>query len=97
MEVSGWKFYYGTTIFRKMTDANRTWRWSEVLKTHQSKSLADGAKWFFDTMPKYAMLMLRRVTGVVAKRSDGKYFRFNAKKGVALCAGDFCRKQRDGH
>ena len=27
MEVSGWKFYYGTTIFRKMTDQISTWRW----------------------------------------------------------------------
>jgi len=89
-EVSGWKFYYGTTIFRKMTDPNSTWRWTDLLKTHQQKSLADGVKWFFahhaevcDGDPSGA------VTGVVAKRSDGKYFRFTASKGVVLAAGDF--------
>ena len=33
LEVSGWKFYYGTTIFRKMTDSIGKWRWTDVLKT----------------------------------------------------------------
>lgn len=89
-DVSGWKFYYGTTIFRKMTDPITTWRWTELLKKHQKKSLADGAKWYFDH---HAMVCdvdgSGAVTGVVAKRADGKYFRFNAKKGVVLSAGDF--------
>jgi hypothetical protein len=89
-EVSGWKFYYGTTIFRKMTDPISTWRWCEVLKTHQVKSVAEGAKWFFEHHAEICDVdSSGAVTGVVAKRSDGKYFRFNAKKGVALCAGDF--------
>jgi hypothetical protein len=89
-EISGWKFYYGTTIFRKMTDPIGTWRWTEVLKTHQVKSLADGAKWFFEHHAEICDVdSAGAVTGVVAKRSDGKYLRFNAKKGVALCAGDF--------
>lgn len=30
-----------------------------------------------------------RVTGVIAKGEDGKYIRFQAKKGVILCAGDY--------
>ena len=90
LEVSGWKFYYGTTIFRKMTDAISTWRWCEVLKTHQVKSLADGAKWFFGHHAEICDVdSTGGVTGVVAKRADGKYFRFNTNKGVALCAGDF--------
>jgi fumarate reductase flavoprotein subunit len=90
LEVSGWKFFYGTTIFRKMTDAISTWRWCEVLKTHQVKSLADGAKWFFDHHAEICDVDgSGAVTGVIAKRSDGEYFRFNARKGVALCAGDF--------
>jgi fumarate reductase flavoprotein subunit len=89
-EVSGWKFYYGTTIFRKMTDVIGTWRWTELLKTHQQKSLADGARWFFAHHAELCDLDgSGAVTGVVAKRSDGKYFRFRAAKGVVLAAGDF--------
>lgn len=30
-----------------------------------------------------------RVTGVIAKNKDGQYVRFNAKKAVILCAGDY--------
>jgi fumarate reductase flavoprotein subunit len=30
-----------------------------------------------------------RVTGVIGKAEDGKYIRFNTKKGVILCAGDY--------
>ena len=30
-----------------------------------------------------------RVTGVIGKTEDGKYIKFNAKKGVILCAGDY--------
>lgn len=30
-----------------------------------------------------------RVTGVIAKNSEGDYLRFNAKKGVILCTGDY--------
>lgn len=30
-----------------------------------------------------------RVTGVIAKTKDGNYIKFNAKKGVILCAGDY--------
>ncbi|SDF18406.1 FAD-dependent oxidoreductase [Sporomusa acidovorans] len=30
-----------------------------------------------------------RVTGVIGKAEDGKYIKFNAKKGVILCAGDY--------
>jgi hypothetical protein len=90
LEVSGWKFFLGTTIFRKPTDPGPVWRWTEILKTHQVKSVADGAKWFFDH---YAEICdvddSGAVTGVVAKKSDGKYFRFNASKGVVLTAGDF--------
>ena len=89
-EISGWKFYYGTTIFRKMTDQISTWRWTEVLKTHQKKSVEEGAKWFFEHHAEMCDVdSSGAVTGVIAKRSDGKYFRFNAKKGVVLTAGDF--------
>jgi succinate dehydrogenase/fumarate reductase flavoprotein subunit len=90
LEVSGWKFYYGTTIFRKMTDPTPVWRWTEVMKTHQTKSMAEGAQWFFDHHAEICDVdRSGAVTGVVAKTSDGKYFRFHASKAVALCAGDF--------
>lgn len=89
-EVSGWRFYHGTTIFRKMTDDNNTFRWPEVMKIHYEKAKADGAKWFFDHHAEICDVdSSGAVTGVVAKKADGKYVRFKAKKAVALCAGDF--------
>ncbi len=93
-EVSGWKFYYGTTIFRKMTDNTGTFRWKELIRTHQQKSVADGVKWFFEHHAEICDVDgSGAVTGVVAKRKDGKYVRFNARKGVVLSAGDFAGNQ----
>jgi len=89
-EISGWKFYHGTTIFRKMTDDTNTFRWPEVMRAHYEKAKADGAKWFFEHHAEICDIdSSGAVTGVVAKRLDGEYVRFKAKKGVALCAGDF--------
>jgi len=89
-EVSGWRFYHGTTIFRKMTDATGTFRWGEVMKIHHQKAVADGAKWFFEHHAEICDVdNSGAVTGVIAKRADGKYVRFKARKAVALCAGDF--------
>jgi fumarate reductase flavoprotein subunit len=89
-EVSGWKFYHGSTIFRKMTDDVNTFRWGEVMKIHHQKAMADGAKWFFEHHAEICDVdSSGAVTGVVAKRADGKYVRFKARKAVALCAGDF--------
>jgi len=60
------------------------------LEIHQKKAMADGAKWFFEHHAEICDLESSgAVTGVVAKRADGKYVRFKARKGVALCAGDF--------
>jgi len=89
-EVSGWRFYHGTVIFRKMTDDNNTFRWPEVMKTHYEKAGLDGAKWFFEHHAEICDVSnTGAVTGVVARKADGKYVRFKAKKAVALCAGDF--------
>jgi fumarate reductase flavoprotein subunit len=89
-DVSGWRFYHGTTIFRKMTDDNNTFRWPEVMKTHYEKAKADGAKWFFEYHAEICDVdKSGAVSGVVAKKADGTYVRFKAKKAVALCAGDF--------
>ncbi len=89
-EVSGWKFFHGTTIFRKMTDGTGTFRLPEVLKTHYEKAVADGAKWFFEHHAEICDVDdSGAVTGVVAKKADGNYVRFKARKGVVLCAGDF--------
>jgi fumarate reductase flavoprotein subunit len=89
-EVSGWRFYHGTTIFRKMTDGVNTFRWGEVMKIHHQKAMADGAKWFFEHHAETCDVDASgAVTGVVAKKADGQYVRFKARKAVALCAGDF--------
>jgi fumarate reductase flavoprotein subunit len=89
-EVSGWRFYHGSTIFRKMTDETGTFRWKEVMKIHYQKAAADGAKWFFEHHAEICDVdSSGAVTGVLAKTRDGKYVRFKARKGVALCAGDF--------
>ncbi len=83
LEVSGWKFYYGTAMLG-------TEVCQEVLKTHHRKAMADGAKWFFAHHAEICDVDgSGAVTGVVARRADGKYVRFKARKGVALCTGDF--------
>jgi fumarate reductase flavoprotein subunit len=89
-EVSGWRFYHGSVIFRKMTDDTGTFRLPELMRVHQQKSVAEGAKWFFEHHAELCDVDgSGAVTGVVAKKADGKYIRFKARKGVALCAGDF--------
>jgi succinate dehydrogenase/fumarate reductase flavoprotein subunit len=89
-EVSGWKFFFGTTIFRKMTDCNNTFRFPEVMRTHYEKAKADGARWFFEHHAEICdQGDAGAVTGIVAKRADGTFVRFKARKAVALCAGDF--------
>jgi fumarate reductase flavoprotein subunit len=82
LEVSGWKFYYGTAMLSNV--------WQNLLKIHQEKAMADGARWFQQHHAEICDLDdSGAVTGVVAKRADGKYVRFKARKGVALCTGDF--------
>jgi fumarate reductase flavoprotein subunit len=89
-EVSGWRFFHGSTIFRKMTDDGGTFRFPEVLRTHFEKAREDGARWVFEHHAEICDLdSSGAVTGVVAKNADGKYARFKARKAVALCAGDF--------
>lgn len=52
--------------------------------------MADGTKWFNEHHAEICDVDASgAVTGVVAKRKDGTYVRFKARKGVALCAGDF--------
>jgi len=64
--------------------------WSEFLRMHQEKAMADGTKWFNEHHAEICDVDASgAVTGVVAKRKDGTYVRFKARKGVALCAGDF--------
>ena len=69
---------------------NRKEPWSELLRMNQEKAIAKGAKWFNDHHAEICDVDTSgAVTGVVAKRKDGAYVRFRARKGVALCAGDF--------
>jgi len=94
LEVSGWKFYYGAATFRgNLSDPTLNGGrepWSEFLRIHQEKAMTDGAKWFCEHHAEICDVdSSGAVTGVVAKRKDGTYVRFKARKGVALCAGDF--------
>jgi fumarate reductase flavoprotein subunit len=90
MDVSGWKFFFGTAIFLNSNDNSGKEKWPDVMKTNKEKAMAKGAKWFFEHHAEICDIDdSGAVTGVVVKRSDGKYVRFNARKGVALCAGDF--------
>ena len=94
LEVSGWKFYYGAATFRgNLSDPTLNSGlepWSEFLRMHQEKAMAEGAEWFCEHHAEICDLDdSGAVTGVVAKRKDGTYIRFKARKGVALCAGDF--------
>jgi fumarate reductase flavoprotein subunit len=83
LEVSGWKFYYGCAMLG-------TEVCQEVLKTHHRKAMADGAKWFFSHHAEICDIDgSGSVTGLIAKSSDGTYIRFKARKGIALCTGDF--------
>ncbi len=95
LEVSGWKFYYGTSVFlNNKKEPYGVERWHELLKIHQEKAEARGAKWFFQHHAEICDLDgSGAVTGVVARRADGKYVRFTARKGVALCAGDFSKNR----
>lgn len=49
-----------------------------------------GATWYFEhTGVVLAQNESGDVTGLIATDGDGKYVKFNAKKGVILCAGDY--------
>jgi fumarate reductase flavoprotein subunit len=95
LDVSGWKFYYGTAVFlNNKKEPYGVDRWPEIMKIHQNKAMADGAKWFFEHHAELCDVDgSGAVTGVVAKKADGKYVRFKARKGVALCAGDFSQNR----
>jgi len=68
--------------------------WSDFLSIHQEKAMDDGAKWFCEHHAEICDVDdSGAVTGVVAKSADGKYVRFKARKGVALCAGDFSQNR----
>jgi len=94
-EISGWKFYYGTAVFlNNKKEPYGVDRWPEIMKLHQDKAMARGAKWFFEHHAEMCDVdSTGAVTGVVAMKADGKYVRFKARKGVALCAGDFSQNR----
>jgi len=61
-----------------------------LLNTLKDNLLKKGAELRFSTP---AVQLIRegkgRVTGVIAKNSKGEYVKFNAKKAVIMCSGDF--------
>ena len=71
---------------------NRQETLAEMLK---SNALALGAGFHFETP---AVRLLRegkgRVNGIIARKSQGDYVRFNAKKAVVLCTGDYGNDRR---
>jgi fumarate reductase flavoprotein subunit len=90
LDISGWKFYLGTTVFRHPLADRGTMVWKDVMKSHHEKAMADGARWFFAHHAEVCDVDASgAVTGVVAKNPDGKYVRFKASKAVVLAAGDF--------
>jgi fumarate reductase flavoprotein subunit len=94
LEVSGWKFYYGSAIFLNKNNNSGKETWPEIAMLHKKKAEARGAKWFFQHHAEICDVDgSGAVTGVVAKRADGKYVRFKARKGVALCAEGFAQNR----
>ncbi|MBP1609375.1 MAG: fumarate reductase/succinate dehydrogenase flavoprotein domain protein, partial [Acidobacteria bacterium] len=90
LEVSGWKFFYGSAIFLNKNETSGRETWPELQKVHRERVLARGAKWFFQHHAEICDVDASgAVTGVIAKTADNKYVHFKASKGVALCAGDF--------
>jgi len=91
-EVSGWKFYHGTAVFLNKNNNSGLETWPVVARAHKKKAEELGAKWFFEHHAEICDVDgSGAVTGVVAKRADGKYIRFRARKGVALCAEGFAQ------
>ena len=63
----------------------------DMLEMNYQEALNHGATFHFAT---WARQLIRpnqegRVQGVIAQAQDGHYIRFNANKGVILCAGDY--------
>ncbi len=90
LEASGWKFFYGTAVFLNKNNNTGKETWPQVMLRHKERAMTKGAKWFFEHHAEMCDVDdSGAVTGLVAKRKDGSYVRFKARKGVALCAGDF--------
>ncbi|MBN1627708.1 MAG: FAD-binding protein [Deltaproteobacteria bacterium] len=91
-EVSGWRFYHGTAVFLNKNNNTGLETWPVVARAHKKKAEELGAKWFFEHHAEICDVDgSGAVTGVVAKRADGRYVRFKARKGVALCAEGFAQ------
>ena len=61
-----------------------------ALKTYAEYEASQGVDFFYET-PAQQLVQdaAGKVTGVVCQTSDGTYVKFNAAKGVVLCAGDY--------
>lgn len=64
--------------------------WSQTLMEASLHIAEDkGARVFYDISGDRLTVENGAVTGVIGRDADGKYYRFNADKGVLLSAGDF--------
>jgi len=94
LDVSGWKFFLGTAVFLNKNENSGRETWPAIAAAHKKNAEDHGAKWFFQHHAEICDVdSSGAVTGVVAKRADGKYVRFNARKGVALCAEGFAQNR----
>jgi fumarate reductase flavoprotein subunit len=61
----------------------------ELMKANQRLAQQAGARFFFQMAGDRLETKNGRVTALIAKNRSGAYYRFRAKKGVLLAAGDF--------
>ncbi|MGI5971025.1 MAG: FAD-binding protein [Oscillospiraceae bacterium] len=95
LERGGYKTWAGTIEFRKgvltepILGVGSHSNLTEVEMYMVADAEAHGAKWFYETDCYVLTKDGDRVTGVIGKDRSGKYTKYLARKGVALCLGDF--------
>lgn len=94
---SGYKTWAGTVQYRKgilsepRVGVASYSSMTELEEIAMEDAKAHGAKWFFENDCQVLVKDGDRVVGCIAKNGEGKYVKYLAKKGVALCCGDFGR------
>lgn len=94
IELGGYKTWPCNAQFMGPTLRSPTAPFVSVLrwfqKYHVKKTKDQGTDWYYGTTAVVlAQDKVGAVTGAVAQDADGRYVRFNARKGVVLASGDF--------
>lgn len=84
-DINGIRFWTGTAFIHQQFGVTTT----ELMQFNLAAAREHGAETFYETKGYYLLKDGPRVTGVIAKQSDGQYIRLMAKDGVVLAAGDF--------